>query len=196
MRPHQAAIAISAPPGKGSPQRTSVRARARRSKRAGHECRSAAGLSVRSSAKPCALGLHRTDVPDRFEVIDQEVLDMTRIGRAAARVAVGLMVAAVGVAPATAGTGAGGGHGSPGGGSTGGRGHGGGSFSSPGPAIASGRALDGLSRGHHHHHHHRFHGEHAYGYYDYDVCAYYYRRAQASGSPFWWRRYEACTDDD
>ena len=149
---------------------------------------------MRSSAKPYAPGLHRTDVPDRFEVIDQEVLDMTRIGRAVARVTIGLMVAAVGVAPVTAGTGAGGGgHGSPGGGSTGGRAHGAGGFSSPGPAIASGRAFDRLGRGHHHHH--RFHGEHAYGYYDYDVCAYYYRRAQASGSPFWWRRYEVCTDD-
>ena len=137
----------------------------------------------------------RTDVPDRWEVIDQEVSDMTGIGRAAARVAVGLMVVAVGIAPVTAGTVSGGGHGSPGGGSTGGRGYGGSSFSSPGRAIASNRTFSGLSHVHHHHHH-RFHGDHAYGYYDYDVCAYYYRRAQASGSPFWWRRYEVCTEDD
>ena len=125
----------------------------------------------------------------------QEVMDMTRIGRAAVTVVVGLMVIAVGVAPATAGKGSGGGHGSPGGGSTGGRGYGGSSFSSPGRAIASNRTFSGLSHVHHHHHH-RFHGDHAYGYYDYDVCAYYYRRAQASGSPFWWRRYEVCTEDD
>ena len=119
---------------------------------------------------------------------------MTRIGRAAVTVVVGLMVVAVGIAPVIAGKGSGGGHGSPGGGSTGGRGYSGGSFSSPGSAIASGRAFSGLSHVHHHHHH-RFHGDHAYGYYDYDVCAYYYRRAQASRSPFWWRRYEVCTDD-
>jgi hypothetical protein len=119
---------------------------------------------------------------------------MARIGRAVATVVVGLMVPAMGVAPVTAGMGSGGGHGSPGGGSPGGKGHGSGSFSIPGRAIASGRALGGLSHGHHHHHH-RFHGEHAFGYYDYDVCAYYYRRAQVSGSPFWWRRYEDCTED-
>src|SRR3974390_1603601 len=103
-RAHQGVIAISAPPGKGSSQRTNVRVRARRSKRWAHECRSAAGSSMRSSGRPYALGLHRTDVPDRCEVIDQEVLDMTRVGRAAATVAVGLMMAAVGVAPVTAGT--------------------------------------------------------------------------------------------
>jgi hypothetical protein len=120
---------------------------------------------------------------------------MTRIGRAAVTVVVGFMVVSVGVAPVTAGKGSGGDHGSASGGSTGGRGYGGGSASSPGSAIASGRAFSGLSHVHHHHHH-RFHGDHAYGYYDYDVCAYYYRRAQASGSPFWWRRYEVCTEDD
>jgi hypothetical protein len=32
-----------------------------------------------------------------------------------------------------------------------------------------------------------------YGYYD-SACAYEYRRAVATGSPYWWNRYRECID--
>jgi hypothetical protein len=49
----------------------------------------------------------------------------------------------------------------------------------------------------------RFHGDRffygavpLYGTYGYGPCAYYYERAVATGSGYWWDRYYACTGDD
>jgi len=53
------------------------------------------------------------------------------------------------------------------------------------------------SRRHHHGHFRGFGFAPSYGYYDdgYDYsCAYYRRRALATGSRYWWRRYYDCID--
>lgn len=73
------------------------------------------------------------------------------------------------------------------------------SFSNSGPRVY-GYAHRGDGRGHRHGRH--FHGGRAflygapfYGAYAYGSCNYYYERAMATGSPYWWDRYEACTGD-
>jgi hypothetical protein len=52
-------------------------------------------------------------------------------------------------------------------------------------------------RGHHRHHGHFVGVPFVYGYsdyYDYGSCGYYYRRAIATGSSYWWDRYYDCID--
>jgi hypothetical protein len=49
---------------------------------------------------------------------------------------------------------------------------------------------------HHHRHHRRFYGYVPFETYGYTgSCSYYYRRAVATGSAYWWRRYRDCIDD-
>ena len=138
------------------------------------------------------------------------------IGLAAA-VMSGLFVVSTGVEPALArsggGGGGGGGHSYSGGGgghSSGGGGHSYSGQSSSVPRSPSGSHFSGnrsagrtygyqASRGHHHHGHHRRgfafvpYGYSDYGYYD-GTCAYEYRRAVATGSAYWWNRYQDCID--
>jgi hypothetical protein len=104
-----------------------------------------------------------------------------------------------------------------------GSGGGGRSFSGGGGRSFSGRSFSGrsgngprvsgnrngsrmYSGGDHHHrghrhrgHRHRFVGvPYAYGYSDYGyyngACAYEYNRAVATGSAYWWNRYQECID--
>jgi len=69
----------------------------------------------------------------------------------------------------------------------------------PGPRM-HGPRVGGVN--HHHHHGPRFRGLYApfvgYGaYYGYrEGCGWLRRRAEATGSPYWWRRYEDCVDDN
>jgi hypothetical protein len=109
--------------------------------------------------------------------------------------------------------GGGGGHSYSGGGG-GGRsfsGGGGRSFSGSGGRSSSGPRVSGgnrggsrvygyQARGHHHHGHghgRRFiavpYGYSDYGYYN-GTCAYEYERAVATGSAYWWNRYQDCID--
>jgi hypothetical protein len=60
--------------------------------------------------------------------------------------------------------------------------------------------------GHHHHHHGpRFRGLYYAPFVGYGAyygsgyregCGWLRRRAEATGSPYWWRRYEDCVDDN
>ncbi len=112
--------------------------------------------------------------------------------------AAGSMVTEVGRGGYGGGGGPGGGGGGPGGGHGGGHGHHGGG---PGPGWGGGG-------GHHHHHGHgggfRFYGAPfvGYGAYyyggggHYEGCGWLRRRALATGSRYWWARYEDCVDDN
>ncbi len=116
------------------------------------------------------------------------------VGLAAAALT-GLFVLSTGVEPAVAAHGGGGGHGG------GGHSSGGGGRSSAGhvtsrSAISGNRTYGFTAR------HHRGHGRRIVavpnGYYDYGyyagTCAYEYNRAVATGSAYWWNRYEECMD--
>ena len=97
------------------------------------------------------------------------------------------------------GGGPGGGHGGPGGG------HGGGG---PGPGHGPGHGPGWGGGGGHHHHGHghglRFYGSPFVGYGAYydggggysEGCGWLRRRALATGSRYWWARYEDCVDDN
>jgi hypothetical protein len=85
--------------------------------------------------------------------------------------------------------------------------HGGGpgfAFKGAGPRIYhGGHGYPGYAYRHHGHHGHGFYpygyGFLPYYYYDYgyyDDCAWLRRRAEVTGSPYWWRRYEACVYND
>lgn len=97
------------------------------------------------------------------------------------------------------GGGRGGGHG--GGGHGGGHGHhggGGGPGHGPGPGWGGG---GGHHHGHHHGHGFRFYGAPFIGYGAYyggygEGCGWLRRRALATGSRYWWARYEDCVDDN
>lgn len=130
------------------------------------------------------------------------------IGLAAAALT-GLFVLSTGVAPAVAAHGGGGGagHGGGGGGhafSGGGHSPGGGrSFSgrsSGGHGISGNRVYGYTARGHRGHGHGRRVVGIPYGYSDYDygyyggTCAYEYNRWVATGSAYWWNRYQDCVD--
>src|SRR5262245_25717347 len=61
---------------------------------------------------------------------------------------------------------------------------------------------DGRDRGDGRRHVRRFRGDRFFfgapyydSYYDYGSCAYYYERAVATGSGYWWNRYYACTGE-
>jgi len=113
---------------------------------------------------------------------------------------------------ASAGGGAVGGGGISGGGST--RSGGGGSFNSGGRAFTGSAPRSSMNRGHvsgrgsisdgdrrhvRRFRHGRSFGYVPYGYYDdtyaYGGCGYYYRRAVATGSSYWWNRYYNCVGD-
>jgi hypothetical protein len=127
----------------------------------------------------------------------------------AAAALTGLFVLSTGVEPAVAAHGGGGGgmHGG-GGGHFGGSGahFGGGghsSIGSVGRSIATpGRSMTGArvygyQAGVHRGHGRRIigvpYGSYGYGYYS-GSCAYDYNRAVATGSPYWWNRYQDCID--
>jgi hypothetical protein len=80
----------------------------------------------------------------------------------------------------------------------------------PGRGFRGGSAFRGVGRGHghhgHHHHHRRFYyaapfvgyGAAYYGesYYRGSGCGWLRRRAEATGSGYWWSRYEECLDEN
>lgn len=79
----------------------------------------------------------------------------------------------------------------------------------PGRGFRGGSAFRGVGRGHghhgHHHHHRRFYyaapfvGYGAYygdSYYGGSGCGWLRRRAEATGSGYWWSRYEECLDEN
>ncbi len=84
-------------------------------------------------------------------------------------------------------------------------GGGGRSWASPGRSFAGSRSGSGTQSHayrsgkvdrHHHHFRHRRSvvvGPYFYDGYGYGSCSYYYRRALATGSGYWWRRYYDCT---
>ena len=106
------------------------------------------------------------------------------------------------------GGGHGGGHGGGPGGGHGGGGPGHGLGHGHGPGHGPGHGWGG-GGGHHHHGHGHGRGSRFYGYPFVGYGAYYYggggysegcgwlrRRAQATGSRYWWARYEECVDDN
>lgn len=130
------------------------------------------------------------------------------VGLAAAALT-GLFVLSTGIEPAVAARGGGGGGGghAAGGGGNHGPGGGGRSFSSrSGNSGISGNRVYGYTaqghrshgRGNGHRRGRGFVGVAPYGYYDYGyyggTCAYEYNRAVATGSAYWWNRYEECID--
>lgn len=65
--------------------------------------------------------------------------------------------------------------------------------------VRSGNFADGNSDRHHRHHHGSrfvigvpYYGGYDYGYSD---CGWLYRRAVATGSAYWWHRYEVCAEE-
>ena len=71
--------------------------------------------------------------------------------------------------------------------------------SAPRGSVSRGRISDGDGRHVRHFRHGRAFGYLPYGYYDdtyaYGGCRYYYRRAVATGSSYWWNRYYDCIGD-
>ena len=122
------------------------------------------------------------------------------VGLAAAALT-GLFVLSTGVEPAVAAHGGGGGMHGGGGAHFGGGGHSGGggvgrSFAAPGRSAAGARVYGyqaGVHRGHGRHIITVPYGYDGYGYYG-GSCAYDYNRAVATGSPYWWSRYQDCID--
>lgn len=132
-------------------------------------------------------------------------MNKRHVGLAVAAVA-GLLIATAGIEQAAARSGHGGGHGS------GGHSHGGGGMrgysGGHAPSFSAGRPSGGArvygyqsrAPGRPHARHFRGRGfvgapyAYDYGYGYANGCAYEYRRAVATGSPYWWARYQECID--